>query len=46
VIDVLKKFIVGLQWLDGQISAPGFRVGMITGAAVTAAAAILLWAVL
>jgi hypothetical protein len=43
---MLKKLITGLQSLDSAISAPGFRAGAITGAAVTAIVGILLWAVL
>jgi hypothetical protein len=43
---MLKKFIAGLQTLDAQLSAPSFRVGVITGATVTAAVAIALTAVL
>ena len=44
--NVIKRMIAGLQWLDSQINAPGFKTGAITGATLTAAAGILLWVVL
>lgn len=42
---MVKKIIAGLQWLDTQINAPGFRAGAIVGVAASAMVAAVLAAI-